>query len=585
MKKRKQFLAVALLCVTAVTTSYAQDDLGQECGCPAVSSRTTTVNLSTLTNGGTGTNAPELKASAHLTCDKIWVLDEKIYVPNNDTLTIDPGTVIKGNSATDAANAVALIIERGGKIIADGTKDCPIVFTAAADAMDGSYSLTNVGQWGGIVILGTATNNLVLKSNSVTKGSGYLCVGYDGVGYIEGFDASNGLNLFGAGDANFPTFNDKDNSGIFRYVSVRHAGAIIATGNELNGISLGSVGSGTTFEHVEVVAAADDNIEFFGGTVNVKYVSTLFGDDDMFDWDLGYSGKVQFYFGISADSLNSGDLHTTDNGFECDADDNKAATATSNHSHPVIYNATMIGNGHIVPSADNTGPAAIQAKELTGGEIYNSVFANFRSGLHLSTVRSTSTYLGDAYDQWTNSTSDAYLTTNGGIAQYEALKVKNNTFINCGDKSALGNTRQYPITTGVMYSSKNPALYKAFTPPSTADTTQFFQTDGNIAVTSVPGIDTKFTFNSGNTDFTDYFHVTPLTNLTSTITAPNDGFFSTVNYRGAFDANKSENWLSSWALVQIKGLQALNPTDINNDGVTDIDDFSIFIGRYGYTDL
>jgi len=315
MKKRNLLLVGAFLCAINVTNTSAQNNLGQDCGCPAVSARTTVVNLSTLTNGGVGTNAPELSADAHLTCDKIWILDEKIYVPNGKTLTIDPGTVIKGLPQADPSLATCLVIERGGKIMADGTQSCPIVFTANEDPMDGSYSLTNVGKWGGVVILGKASNSLILAKNNVTLGAGHICVGYDGVGYIEGFDASNGLNLFGAGDPSFPTADDNDNSGIFRYVSVRHAGAILQIGNELNGISLGSVGRGTTFEHVEVVAAADDNIEYFGGTVNVKYISTLFGDDDQFDWDLGYSGKVQFYFGISSDSLNTGNKHTTDNGF------------------------------------------------------------------------------------------------------------------------------------------------------------------------------------------------------------------------------------------------------------------------------
>jgi hypothetical protein len=584
MKKRNLLLMAACICAVNVTSIFAQDNLGQDCGCPAVSNRSS-VNLSTLTNGGAGVNAPELSANAHLTCDKIWVLDEKVYVPSGKTLTIDPGTVIKGNSAADPANATALIIERGGKIMADGERDCPIVFTAADDPMDGSYSITNVGKWGGVVILGIATNNLVLAKNNVTLGPGHICVGHDGVGYIEGFDASNGLNLFGAGDAAFPTADDNDNSGIFRYVSVRHAGAILQIGNELNGISLGSVGRGTTFEHVEVVAAADDNIEYFGGTVNVKYISTLFGDDDQFDWDLGYSGKVQFYFGISSDSLNTGNKHTTDNGFEMDADDNKAATATSSHSHPVVYNVTMISNGHIIPSADNTGPAAIQAKELTGGEIYNSVFANWRSGLHLSMNRSNVTDKGDSYDQWTDDPADPYLVDNGGIAQPKSLIVKNNTFINCGAKNTLGNTRQYPITKGALISGKNPALYKAFTPASTADTTQFFQTDGNVAVSSVSGIDWKMAFNGDNSVMTDPYHAIPLVNLSSTITAPNDGFFTPVSYRGAFDANKKDTWISGWAQVQLETYQNSNPTDLNGDGVTDILDFGIFAGRFGYPDL
>ena len=579
MKKRNLLLAAAF-CAATVSTSFAQNNLGQDCGCPAVSARPS-VLVSTLTTGGAG--ARELTAAnTHLTCNTIWVLDDKIYVPNGKTITIDPGTVVKGapNPAGDPTNAVALVVERGGKIIADGTQSCPIVFTAQEDPMDGTYSLTNVGKWGGVVILGTATNNLVLPANDVTLGAGHLCVGHSGVGYIEGFNASNGLNLFGAGDAAFPAFNDEDNSGILRYVSIRHAGAILQIGNELNGLSLGSVGRGTTIEHVEVLAAADDNIEFFGGTVNIKNCAGIFGDDDMFDYDLGYSGKVQFYLGVAADSLNTGNAKSTDNGFECDADDNKAATAVSNHSHPIIYNCTLIGNGHINPKADNTGPAGIHAKELTGGEFYNNVFVGFRSGLHLANARSTGTDLGDAFDQWT-------LTPNPAMtkAQPHTLIVKNNTFVSCGTKGNLtGNTKQYPITTGIMKTTVGGvSVYAPFTPVTAADTAQFYTTDGNVAVASLPGLDGKIAFNGTNSTMLDPFHAIPNANLSSTITAPNDGFFTPVSYRGAFDVNKKVNLLTDWAIMQLQTIQNSNPTDLNGDGVTDSADLTIFLSRYGTT--
>jgi hypothetical protein len=561
--KRKvfsRFFAGAAIAALSITTGLAQTNLGQECGCPAVGSRTA-VTMSSLGVNGTG----ELTSNQTLTCDKIYTLDQKIYVPNGITLTINPGTVIKANSAADPANATALIVERGGKVIADGTKDCQIVFTSTADPMDGTYSLTNVGDWGGIVILGIATNNLQ-TTNTYTGG-------YNGVGFVEGFSAANSRDLYGAGDALFPTANDNDNSGTLKYVSIRHAGALLAVGNELNGLSLGSVGRGTTIEHLEIIATADDNIEFFGGTVNVKYVTTLFGDDDMFDWDLGWKGKGQFLFGIAGDSLTG--LHSTDNGFEADADDNKKAPAL--RSHPIIYNATLISNGHILPTADNSGAAAIQAKELTEGEIYNSIFANFRSGLHLATGRSTATDQGDAYDNWTDATT-AYNNGGSGKANYHSLVVKNNTFVGFGSNPV----KAFYITTGALTQGGTPKLYKDATAASANDITQFTTTDGNVVSATIPGIDYNWAWNSAaHTSYsTNPFHVTPTTNLSSTLTPPADGFFSTVNYRGAFDATKS-SWLSEWANCQIQTSLQSNPTDLNNDGVTDINDFSIFIGRFG----
>ncbi|MEI6061714.1 MAG: hypothetical protein WCR72_13470 [Bacteroidota bacterium] len=555
-----KIVAGAAIAAISISTAFAQTNLGSECGCPVLGSRTA-VTMSSLGVNGVG----ELLANQTLTCDKVYTLDQKIYVPSGITLTIQPGTIIKGASVAPATNATGLIIERGGKIIADGSSACPIVFTSVADPMDGTYSLTNVGDWGGIVILGTATNNLT-TANTYTGGA-------NGVGFIEGFSAANARDLYGAGDGAFPTNNDNESSGILRYVSIRHAGALIADGNELNGLSLGSVGRGTTMEHLEIVASADDNIEFFGGTVNVKYVTTLFGNDDMFDWDLGWKGKGQFLFGIAGDTITG--LHSTDNGFEADADDDKKAPAL--RSHPFIYNATLISNGHIVPSADNSGPAAIQAKELTEGEIYNSIFANYRSGLHVAGARSNATNKGDAYDNWTN-TDNAY-NTGTGVAIKNSLVVKNNTFINF--PTVAPNLNRFILTTGTMVTGKNPPTAWVITDGSATDLAQF-TADGNAVVASVPGIDFNWSWNSAaHTSYANNsFHMTPLTNISSTITPPADGFFSTVSYRGAFDANKS-SWLSEWALNQVLTSQQSNPTDLNNDGITNTIDFNIFAGKFG----
>ena len=558
-KNFSKILASAVFAALSVATSFAQSNLGSECGCPVVSARTA-VLLSSLADAN-----GQLNASTALTCDKIYTLDKKIYVASGQTLTIAPGTVIKANTAAIPADATALIVQRGGKIMADGTQSCPIVFTSTADDMSGNYSLTNVGEWGGVVILGIASNNLIVGNTY----SG----GFNGVGFVEGFSAANARDLYGAGDGLFPTANDDDNSGILRYVSIRHAGAIIATANELNGLSLGSVGRGTTIEHLEIVANADDNIEFFGGTVNVKYVSTLFGDDDMFDYDLGWKGKGQFLFGIAGDPLTG--LHSTDNGFEADADDNAKAPAL--RSHPVFYNVTIIGNGNVNPTADNSGAAAIQAKELAEGEIYNSVFANFRSGLHLATGRSATT--GDAYDNWTNANN----ASNTGFpkAIKNSLQVKNNTFIGFDSKAKATVAAKRPYMTLGSMTSGTPKVWKAATIASDADSIQFFA-DGNTVVASAAGIDYNWAWNSAaHTSYSNNsFHATPSVNIPSTMTPPADGFFSVVNYRGAFDANKG-SWLSDWALNQISTSQSSNPTDINNDGITDVTDFGRIVAKYG----
>jgi hypothetical protein len=306
MKKIRLLTATAILAIAAITNGFSQSNLGEACGCPVPVSDRPEVNFSTLVTTVGGIDL--LTKSTVLTCTNTYILDRKVYVPEGLTLTIMPGTVIKGAPNLDAANACAIVVARGGKIIADGTESCPIVMTTTEDInFDGTYPVCNKGKWGGLVILGKGKNN-------VTPNNGLYVS--PGVAYVEGYPAANPYNVHGAAPG---TENDDDNSGILRYVSVRHAGATITTANELNGITLGSVGRGTTIDHVEIVANDDDGIEFFGGTVNVKYVAMWWGNDDMFDWDLGWRGNAQFLFGIVSPDRVA--LPGADNAFESDGDD------------------------------------------------------------------------------------------------------------------------------------------------------------------------------------------------------------------------------------------------------------------------
>ena len=564
MKKKlpiSKMIASAALAVAAITPSFGQANLGAACGCPTVASRTT-VLLSSLPGftAINGTYGGELTTGAVLTCDKTYIIDQKIYIPSGQTLNIAPGTVLKGRVAPDGATAgvpdpakaSALVIERGGKILADGTADCQIVFTAEADAVDGTYAIANNGKWGGLVILGKATNNLTLAANGpfVPGGAGKLAVA-NGLGTMEGFATSNTQDQYGADLTAGQSFDDNDNSGILRYVSVRHAGAILAVGAELNAITLGSVGRGTTIEHVETISCADDNIELFGGTVNLKYISTLFGNDDMFDYDLGWSGKAQFLFGMKTDVTASVD---SDNGFEADSDDNKSNNNPK--SIPVVYNATIIGNSKSATTSDNSSIAAINAKELTGGEFYNSVFANFKNGFNMVKSFGTRTGGSEAYHNWS--------TANGNGTGI--LKVKCNTFVGVTNPLTVGSSAANVVT---------------------ADNDQF-AADGNVIVAgnTLPGFDYSFTVNNTTNAFSGKNDVTPNPSLSvaGCPTAPVDGFYRTANYRGAFSSNANENWLSNWSYSQVlgatKGLAAC-PTDINADGVTNVNDFLQLSASFG----
>ena len=232
--------AMAALTFGAFATSSAQTNLGASCGCPPVASRTE-VTVSTMPGYSAiaGTYGGELTSGAAFTCDKTYILDKKIYIPSGQTLTIQPGTVVKGATAATTAEATALVIERGGKIIANGTESCPIVFTAQADPMDGTYPISNKGMWGGVVLLGKAHNNLTLAANGpFTVGTAGKLAVANGLGAIEGFQTSNPQDQFGVNLTAGESFNDDDNSGILKYVSIRHSGAILALGGEINGLTL-----------------------------------------------------------------------------------------------------------------------------------------------------------------------------------------------------------------------------------------------------------------------------------------------------------------------------------------------------------
>ena len=209
------------------------------------------------------------------TNDKIWVLDRKVVVQEGVTLTIEPGTIIKGRAGTGSLSS-ALIVARGGKIMAEGTSAQPIIFTAEADNIDaGETTGTNLdennrGLWGGLLILGNAPCSF---SGDVEELQ------------IEGIPADDTFGLYGGNEP-------ADNSGVLTYVSIRHGGALIGEGNEINGLTLGGVGSGTIIDNVEVVANVDDGIEFFGGTVNATNLLVYAQGDDGLDIDQAYSGTI-----------------------------------------------------------------------------------------------------------------------------------------------------------------------------------------------------------------------------------------------------------------------------------------------------
>lgn len=553
--KFTKFAAVALIAMAAgndVSAQLAsQQNLGEACGCPPVASRTV-VSMSSLAIVGGATDGNLIATNTILTCDKTYLLDNKIYVAAGKTLTIQPGTVIKGAPTGTAAAANAILVNRDGKIFASGTESCPIIFTAQADPLDGTYALTNKGIWGGIVILGKAKNNLTTAANYSAAGTigfqgttGSGVDGGDGVGFIEGFTAADARNLYGMPPGQE---DDNDNSGVMRYVSIRHAGATVGANNELNGLTLGSVGRGTTIENIEVISNDDDGIEPFGGTVNMKYLTLMFNNDDNFDYDHGYTGKVQFILSVKLDAAT---FTGGDSGLEIDGDDNKGNPTLL--SRPTIYNSTFIGNGSNVNATNGTsgGPFAINAKEKVEGSIYSSIFANYRAGINLVKSMGTRTGTAEAYHNWRGINT-------AGTAVTPTLIVECNTFV--------GNTA------GLVVGGSAVNLV--------AGDEAKFTADNNTVVATVAGLD--FNFAATGTTVSDQYNAVPSPQLASTCVPPTDGFFIPTNYRGAF-APGATSWMSNWSYSAL--LDAANglvpcATDINKDGTTSTLDFLELVGQF-----
>jgi len=344
------------------------------------------------------------------TKDNNYFVSDRLYIPKGATLIIEAGTKVYFSSDDNATTTRtddrvgSIVACRGGKLIANGTAAEPIVFTSVREweaanntdspidrdtAVGPAPTAADAGQWGGIVLLGQAI--VTSYSTAPALVSTLAVEGFTPTGSYVGADAIPDATQYGS-DVAFPR-NDDDNSGIVRYVSIRHGGYEFDAGKEINGLTLGGVGRQTTIENVEVFANQDDGIEFFGGTVNTRNIVMAFNQDDSFDMDEGYNGTNQFWFSIQ----NPG---AADGGFEADGVSGTSGTSNANFttadtaglsSNPKIYNATIIGPGRsntlsvlpITVGSVNTekGNHGMIIEDRFAGEIYNSVFDDFSGDL------------------------------------------------------------------------------------------------------------------------------------------------------------------------------------------------------------
>ncbi|MBK7442683.1 MAG: T9SS type A sorting domain-containing protein [Bacteroidetes bacterium] len=307
-----------------------------------------TLGLSTIAHAQlpTATLSGEISGGTrNLVKDTVYILNGFVYVEDGAILNIQAGTIIRGDKDTKGS----LIITRGSKINATGTPDQPIVFTS-----NQAEGARNYGDWGGVIILGKAPIN-VPGGTAVIEG---------------GVDTPEGDAVYGGVDA-------ADNSGVMTYVRIEYPGIAFVPGNEINGLTCGGVGSGTVLDHIMVSRSGDDAFEFFGGTVNAKYLIAHNTLDDDLDTDFGFSGKIQF--AVVKRDPNFADASGS-NGFESDND----ATGSTNspQTNATFSNITVVG------PIQNTGDLinvnykrGAQIRRNSSADIFNSVIIGYPSGI------------------------------------------------------------------------------------------------------------------------------------------------------------------------------------------------------------
>lgn len=286
-------------------------------------------------------NATNITTNTTWTSNNTYLLNGWVYVKDGATLTIEAGTIIRG----DKNNQGALIVERGGKLIAQGTADAPIVFTS-----NQAPGFRNKGDWGGVIVLGKAIINVP-----------------GGEATIEG----------GVG-AQFGGTNDNDNSGILSFVRIEYPGVAFSPNNEINGLTMGGVGAGTQIDHIQVSYCGDDAYEWFGGKVNAKYLVTLGTFDDDFDTDFGYTGMIQFAVALRNPSIANDEGSRT---FESDNDG--SGSSNTPITRPIFANVSSFGPAD-TPGYNTNYNFAMYIRRNSACSIYNSLFTSAPKGLRIN---------------------------------------------------------------------------------------------------------------------------------------------------------------------------------------------------------
>jgi hypothetical protein len=522
-------------------------------------------------------SAAEIFVNADIATSVTWTknnrynLQGQIYVLPGATLTIEAGTVV----ASDAGGSLA--VTRDAKIVAIGTQNEPIIFTSKNDVATWVNGNPKTGtwravanEWGNLTIMGRA---YIGKYGNGAPGTNTAAPNSANYANMEGLVASGGSDTrtrYGGG-------NDLDNSGRLSYVSLRYGGKVVGLGNELNGLSLGGIGKGTILDHIEIMNNVDDGIEIWGGTVDIKYFSIWNVGDDSFDVDHGWRGRAQFGLIVQGYSIPGA---ASGSGFPDAAIEMDGAAKSD--AQPVtttcLYNMTVIGQ-------PLSGRHGTKWRDNARAQFRNSIFMDLGGEV----VRFDNTD-GEATDGETGYGYNGTLTwantwtTNWNVyspvnpfanpataytAQFSGklIEFTDNVFFNNNAAAAYteANAR------GVFAAANNNLQAASGQSPIQAITRGANVISGTIVVQPVISLDPR-PKNAA---------------LTSVGSAPNNGFFTPANYRGAFAAN--ENWLCLWTAAHAFGFNVAPPggcvidcaADLNGSGTVDGADLGALLANWG----
>jgi len=465
---------------------------------------------------GTGTNEPGTSTptlptttvQGTITTNTTWTASNRyllkgfVYVDPGVTLTIEPGTVIKGDKDTKGT----LIIKQGAKIMAMGTAAKPIVFTS-----NQPKGARNYGDWGGVVVAGYAPANNI--------------------------DGTKLPTVEGGVQADYGGQNAADNSGTLQYVRIEFGGVALTPNNEINGLTLAGVGSGTTLDHIQVSYSGDDSFEWFGGTVNAKYLVSHRCFDDDFDTDNGFSGKAQFLVSLR-DPLQAD--QSGSKAFESDNDAN--GTTRTPLTSAVFSNVTAVGP-ILNPTGSSYSPqytAGAHIRRNSAQTIMNSVIMGFPTNILIDNATTAGNVVkGDlrfksniAAGALTGSNSKGgqrgiiYVGPNGGAGSLTANSVMSSD-------TAAWSTAIGPLT---WFGSNTNRRY------NTSDEVRLANPFNLTAPSFAPLTTSPIVYTNADKPTTPVVAA----NFTDSKTA--DSFFTKVNYIGAFSGSgaSADNWLATW---------------------------------------